>query len=126
MRAAFRFRDRRVAVDDEKVEARTFRKEGFPYPQHILIGLHLERYPGPQAGMHENVRPDAGVDWQAGQKLAVGLWDCADQCVLERLKPQATLVQEIVYIDAVGQKRLAAPEIQPVHVVLRIFKKIAE
>lgn len=29
MRAAFRFRDRRVAVDDEKVEARTFRKEGF-------------------------------------------------------------------------------------------------
>lgn len=60
--------------------------------------------------MHENVRPDAGVDWQAGQKLAVGLWDCADQCVLERLKPQATLVQEIVYIDAVGQKRLAAPK----------------
>lgn len=76
--------------------------------------------------MHKDVRPDAGIDWQAGQKLTVGLGNGADQRILEWLKPKTALVQEIVYVDAIGQKRLATAEIQPVHVVLRIFEKIAE
>lgn len=56
----------------------------------------------------------------------MGLRDRANQRIPERLEPQTTVVDEVADIDPVGQKRLAAAEIQPVHVVLRIFEEIAE
>jgi len=56
----------------------------------------------------------------------MGLRDRANQRIPERLEPQTAVVDEVADIDPVGQKRLAAAEIQPVHVVPRIFEEIAE
>lgn len=53
LRPGFRFRHRRVAVDDKEVQSRALGQKRFPDPQHVLIGLRFERQTRTQAGMHK-------------------------------------------------------------------------